>query len=137
MSEGPRGPFVPLPMHPGAAPPPSPGRDGTPAREVRVVYVSYRDPNPLEFPDRAERFAGPVFHAAGVLLREDEEFLALGEVAFAEENPSLVQRYGRDLFPAYRHVLTIPKATIVQRREMTLGGPIDPAKPSPDGFGQT
>jgi len=116
MSEEPRGPFVPLPMHAppgeGGAAPKGPG-----TREVRVVYVRYRDPNPLEFPNRPERLPGPIFHAAGVLLREDDEFLALGEIAFAEENPPMVQRYGADLFPAYRNVLTIPKATIVERRD--------------------
>ena len=89
-------------------------------REVRVVYVRYRDPNPLEFPNRPERLPGPIFHAAGVLLREDDEFLALGEVAFAEENPPMVQRYGADLFPAYRNILTIPKATIVERRDQLV-----------------
>jgi hypothetical protein len=102
-------------------------------REVRVVYVRYHDPNPLEFPDRPERLPGPIFHAAGVLLREDDEFLALGEIAFAEENEPLVGRYGADLFPAYRNVLTVPKATIVERRDVVVkrsakrrGGPRAP-----------
>jgi hypothetical protein len=119
VSETPRGPFVPLPMHPtGGAE--APEAKTPPSREVRVVYVRYRDPNPLEFPDRPERLPGPIFHAAGVLLREDDEFLALGEVAFAEENPPMVQRYGVDLFPAYRNVLTIPKSTIVERRDVVV-----------------
>jgi hypothetical protein len=110
---------VPLPMHaPGAAEAAEPKGPSPPA--VRVVYIRYRDPNPLEFPDRPERLPGPVFHAAGVLLREDDEFLALGEVAFAEENPPMVQRYGVDLFPAYRNVLTVPKATIVERRDLLV-----------------
>ncbi len=118
MSDGPRGPFVPLPMHSDAEGNRAPGVPGAePSHGLRVVYVRYRDPNPLEFPDRPEKLPGPIFHAAGVLLREDEEFLALGEIALAEENPLLVQRYGVDLFPAYRNVLTIPKATIVQRRD--------------------
>lgn len=110
---------MPLPMHA----PVSEGASGakeSPGREVRVVYVRYRDPNPLEFPDRPERLPGPIFHAAGVLLREDDEFLALGEIAFAGENPPLVQRYGVDLFPAYRNILTIPKATIVERRDFVV-----------------
>jgi hypothetical protein len=102
---------------PGEGAPPPKG-SGTP--KVRVVYVRYRDPNPLEFPDRPERLPGPIFHAAGVVLREDDEFLALGEIAFAEENPPMVQRYGPDLFPAYRNILTIPKATIVERRDVDV-----------------
>jgi hypothetical protein len=110
---------VPLPMHSPAEAGSSGPKPSAP-REVRVVYVRYRDPNPLEFPDRPDRLAGPIFHAAGVLLREDDEFLALGEVAFAEENPPLVQRYGADLFPAYRNVLTIPKAVIVERRDFVM-----------------
>jgi hypothetical protein len=119
VSDTPQGPFVPLPMHaPPAEGAATPKGSGT--REVRVVYVRYHDPNPLEFPNRPERLPGPIFHAAGVLLREDDEFLALGEVAFAEENPPMVQRYGADLFPAYRNVLTIPKATIVERRDQVF-----------------
>lgn len=119
MTELPRPPFVPLAMHPSGG-----GESGgskAPGREeVRVVYLRYRDPNPLEFPDRPERLPGPIFHTAGVLLREDDEFLALGEIAFAEENPPMVQRYGVDLFPAYRNVLTVPKATIVERRDIIV-----------------
>jgi hypothetical protein len=119
VSEDSRVPFVPLPMRSdsteGTAPAPPP-----PPREVRVVYLRYRDPNPLEFPDRPERLPGPVFHAAGVLLREDDEYLALGEVAFSEENPPLAQRYGADLFPAYRNVLTVPKTAIVERRDVLV-----------------
>lgn len=119
-----REPFVPLPIagEPGtggssAEPPPVP--------PIEVVYVRYRDPDPLEFPGEPGRLAGPVFHAAGVLLREDAEHLALGEIAFAAENPAYVRRFGADLFPSYRHVLTIPKASILERRTVrwTPGGP--------------
>ncbi len=116
MSEEPRPPFVPLPMRPEPAAGSGDERAAPPT--VRVVYVRYHDPTPLEFPDRPERLPGPIFHAAGVVLREDDEFLALGEVAFAAENPGLAARYGADLFPAYRNVLTIPKAALVERRDL-------------------
>ncbi len=115
--------FVPLPMAATTArggPEPAVG----PPPVLTVVYVRYRDPKPLEFPDRPEKLGGPIFHAAGVRLREDETFLALGEVAFAEENEPLVRRYGRDLFPAYRNILTIPKAALVERIDLEL-----PARP--------
>ena len=120
MNEEPRVPFVPLPMtsHPSAGP--VEGGSASTPREIRIVYVRYRDPTPLEFPDRPERLPGPIFHVAGVLLREDEEFLALGEVALSEENAPLAAQYGRDLFPAYRNVLTIPKASILDRREIAV-----------------
>jgi hypothetical protein len=117
-------PFVPLPMVPPRDPPSSRGvepRD----RDVVMVYVRYRDPTPLEFPGRSERLPGPIFHAAGVLVREDDRFLALGEIAFADENSALVQRYGVDLFPAYRNILTIPKDAIVERRDTV----VSPARP--------
>ncbi len=118
MTGTPPHPFVPLPMVASRPPqPPDPDAPSGPP-EVHVVYIRYRDPNPLEFPDRPERFPGPIFHAAGVVLREDEEFLALGEVAFGPENPELAGRYGADLFPAYRNVLTVPKAAIVERRDL-------------------
>ena len=127
MSEAPRGPFLPLPMAlgPSGRSPPDPSSERR--REIRVEYVRYRDPTPLEFPDRPERLPGPVFHVAGVLLREDEEFLALGEVAFGEENTSLAGRFGPDLFPAYRNVLTIPKSSIEERRELLVV-----SRPGPD-----
>lgn len=138
MSEAPRPPFVPLPMAgdaPASAPGPTPPTGSGP---LRVAYVRYRDPTPLEFPDRPERMAGPIFHAAGVVLREDDEFLALGEVALAAENPDLARRYGADLFPAYRNVLTVPKAAIVERRDLEVGSlsPNGPEK-EPSPFGQT
>ena len=140
MSEEPRVPFVPLPMSSGptvGSPDEGPARA---PREIRVVYVRYRDPTPLEFPDRPERLPGPVFHAAGVLLREDDEFLALGEVALSEENAPLAGQYGRDLFPAYRNVLTIPKPAIQERRELTVrsAGDLRPgAGPGPGSTGGT
>ncbi len=113
VDEGPV-PFVPLPLAGRPAPAPA-GADGA-GTLVEVIYVRYRDPTPLEFPGERGRLAGPVFHAAGVLLREDADHLALGEIAFAADNPEYAQRYGGDLFPSYRHVLTIPKASILERR---------------------
>lgn len=113
-------PFLPLPVlgrSPVAA---DPGSGAAPPGPIDVVYVSYRDPQPLEFPGTAGLLPGPVFHAAGVLLREDDAFLALGEVAFARENAPYVGKYGADLFPAYRHVLTIPKACVLERRTIRL-----------------
>ena len=98
--------------------------------EIRVVYVRYRDPTPLEFPDRPERLPGPVFHVAGILLREDDEFLALGEVAWSGENEVLASQYGRDLFPAYRNILTIPKATIQERRDFLVPSGGEPQPPA-------
>lgn len=129
MSEEARVPFVPLPMSSSAGAEPASNTPPPRTEGVRVVYVRYRDPTPLEFPDRPERLPGPLFHVAGVLLREDDEFLALGEVAFGEENTPLVGQYGRDLFPAYRNVLTIPKAAIVERRDV-------PVRPVPASVSQ-
>jgi hypothetical protein len=113
---------------PPAGPEVAPG----PPKEVRVVYLKYRDPSPLEFPDRPERLPGPVFHAAGVLLREDDEFLALGELAFADENGPLAQRYGHDLFPAYRNVLSVPKSSVIERRDMVVTRASDPGSAAAD-----
>ncbi len=114
--EGGRTPFVPLPIAGRPLPTASPAGPGP--SPVEVVYVRYRDPDPLEFPGERGRLPGPIFHAAGVLLREDEEFLALGEIAFAVDNPEYAQRFGGDLFPSYRHVLTIPKASLLERRTL-------------------
>ena len=113
-----RGPFVPLPLARPAGTPAAPEAARLPP--VELVYVRYRDPQPLEFPGTIGMLPGPVFHAGGVLLREDEEFLALGEVAFATENEPYVRRFGVDLFPSYRHILTIPKASILERRSFPI-----------------
>ncbi len=110
-----RRPFVPLPM--AGAPSPTAPPSGSP---LIVVYVRYRDPDPLEFAGVKGILAGPVFHAAGVLQREDDEFIALGEIARPGENPEYVARFGKDMFPAYRNVLTIPKVAIVERRDMPV-----------------
>ncbi len=121
--------LVPLPM----VGDPTRADDSPLARgPLLIVYVRYRDPAPLEFPGVAGLMPGPIFHAAGVLLREDEGFLALGEVAFGEENGPFTLRFGADLFPAYRHVLTIPKETILDRRTFQVegappGARVDPA----------
>lgn len=130
MSDEPRVPFVPLPMSPSPGSGPTPTSPASPVGGLRVVYLRYRDPTPLEFPDRPERLPGPLFHVAGVLLREDDEFLALGEVAWEEENRPLAGRYGRDLFPAYRNVLTIPKAAIVERQDLPVRTAPAPAPPA-------
>ncbi len=131
MSEGgrPVGPLSPLPMHPAGPAEPSEPRTETAPKEVRVTYIRYRDPNALEFPERATRLTGPVFHAAGVLLREDERFLALGEVAFGEENIPLAGRYGADMFPAYRNVLTVPKESVLERRDFRIEVPSRSSSP--------
>ena len=113
MTEGPS-PFVPISMAGGPAP--------AEAIRPRVVYVKYRAPAPLEFPGVQGILPGPVFHVAGVLLREDDEFLALGEVAFAAENPEYARRFGKDMFPAFRHILTIPKASILERKDLAPWG---------------
>ena len=119
-------PFVPLPMH--GSPP------HRAARAIRLVYVVYRPPEALEFPGVQGTLPGPVFHAAGVLLREDEEHLALGEVAFPEENPEYVQRFGKALFPAFRHILTLPKSVILQRKDFPLGPPAPGEVPPAPGL---
>ena len=139
MSEESREPFVPLPMRSGEVRAATPDPSGGAARPpLVVVYVRYRDPSALEFPDRPERLPGPVFHAAGILLREDEDHLALGEIAFGADNAEYAARYGRDLFPAYRNVLTLPKRSILERRDYRPSvEPVPPEDPAgsnrPDG----
>ncbi len=116
MSDPPeRRPFVPLPMAGNSS-----VKSAEPTTPLTVVYVSYRDPDPLEFAGTKGLLPGPIFHAAGVLLREDAEFLALGEIARPAENPEYVARFGKDMFPAYRNVLTIPKVAIVARRDLPI-----------------
>ncbi len=90
---------------------------------MKVVYIKYSDPRPFK-EDPAERlpthFHRIVFNVAGLLIREDDELIFLGERAVEEDNSKVAERYGRDMFPAYRNVLPIRKSDIIERRDVEV-----------------
>lgn len=60
------------------------------------------------------------FRVAGLIIREDEEFLLLGESAVLQDNPSVGDRVGKDLFPSYRNVLPVRKKDIIERIDFDI-----------------
>ena len=90
---------------------------------MKVVYIKYSDPKPFN-EDPAEKlpthFHRIIFSVAGILIREDEELVFIGERAAGEDNAKVAERYGRDMFPAYRNVLPIRKSDIIERRDIEL-----------------
>lgn len=87
------------------------------------MYVKYSDPRPFN-EDPAEKlptqFHRIIFNVAGILIREDEELIFIGERAVEEDNAKVAERYGKDMFPAYRNVLPIRKSDIIERRDIDL-----------------
>lgn len=92
------------------------GDTSKPSR-VRVAYVRYADPMPFssqpstDVPLESLRM---VFQVAGIVVREDDEYLVLGEVARISDNSGFAAKHGSDMFPAYRNVLPIRKSDIVK-----------------------
>lgn len=90
---------------------------------MKVVYVKYADPKPFT-EDPAEKlpthFHRIVFNVAGLLIREDEEILFIGERAVEGDNRKVAERYGKDMFPAYRNVVPIRKSDIIERKDIEV-----------------
>lgn len=55
-----------------------------------------------------------------MLIREDDDFLFLGERALLKDNARLAERYGADMFPAYRNVIPVRKADIMERIDFEI-----------------
>ena len=51
---------------------------------------------------------------------EDEETIVLGEQAVKQDNISVAQRFGSDMFPAYRNVVPIRKSDIIERIDFEI-----------------
>ncbi len=85
--------------------------------------MKYADPKPFnENPSEklSMQFHRIVFQTAGLLIREDDELVFIGEKAAEDDNTKLAERYGRDMFPAYRNVLPIRKSDIIERRDLEV-----------------
>ncbi|MEM3670588.1 MAG: hypothetical protein QW767_02465 [Thermoprotei archaeon] len=90
---------------------------------MRLAYVRYADPKPFtERPGEQLTLESHrvVFQAAGIVIKEDGEYLVLGEVADIGDNRSLAEKYGADMFPSYRNVVPIRKVDILELREVEL-----------------
>jgi hypothetical protein len=85
---------------------------------TKITYVKYRDAAP--FTHAAGSEVRMVFRTAGMVIKEDNEFLVMGEVCTKEDNEQAAVNFGSDMFPAYRSVLPIRKEDIVERRDFEL-----------------
>ncbi|MEM3851977.1 MAG: hypothetical protein QXP70_03155 [Methanomassiliicoccales archaeon] len=86
---------------------------------MKICFIRYVDPSPFP-PDNRDPFAEhyrAIFAVAGIVLREDEDFLLIGEKASAEDNPKLASRFGQDMFPAYRNIIAVRKKDIISRQD--------------------
>ena len=90
---------------------------------MKLVYVRYSDPKP--FSPKGEDGLGSstyraIFRIGGVIIMEDEELLLLGEQAVKQDNITLAERFGVDMFPAYRNVVPIRKKDIIERVDFEI-----------------
>ena len=87
---------------------------------MKILYVKYRDPmlfnKPTEniYEEDLDQFEPMVCRDAGILIRETEDNIILGETHTKEDNPALAE-WGVVL-PYYRCVRVIHKTQIIERK---------------------
>ena len=88
---------------------------------MKIVFVKYRDPmlfnRPTEnvYPEDLEQIIPAIIRDAGILIKEDDDNVWLGEAHLAEDNPELDEWGLRH--PYYRNVRVIHKSQIIERQE--------------------
>ncbi len=91
---------------------------------MKVVYLKYRDPmlfnrpNDNVYPEDLESILPAIIRDAGIIIKETEENIYLGESHVAEDNPELNDWGLRH--PYYRNVRVIAKSSIVERQEWII-----------------
>ncbi len=91
---------------------------------MKILYVKYRDPmlfnrpNDNIYPEDLDQIVPAIIRDAGILIKEDEERILLGETHIAEDNPELDEWGVRH--PHYRNVRVIHKSQIIERREFAV-----------------
>ena len=91
---------------------------------MKVIYIKYRDPmlfnKPTEniYEEDLDQFVPMICRDAGILLRETENNIFLGE-SHTEEDNQLLADWGVVL-PYYRCVRVISKSQIIERKEFDL-----------------
>ena len=89
-----------------------------------IVFVKYRDPmlfnrpNENVYPEDLDFIVPAIIRDAGILIKEDEENIHLGEAHVAEDNLELHDWGIRH--PYYRNVRVIAKSQIIERTEFKL-----------------
>ena len=95
----------------------------TGAFQVKLAYVRYSDPKPFS-PEGKEGVSTStyraVFRIGGMVVMEDDEMILLGEQAIKQDNIKVAQRFGSDMFPAYRNIVPIRKKDIIERTDFEI-----------------
>ncbi|MBX8637356.1 MAG: hypothetical protein KIY11_03225 [Thermoplasmata archaeon] len=90
---------------------------------MKIAYIRYSDPKPFS-PEGKEGVGTntyrAIFRAGGIVVMEDEEMILLGEQAVKQDNVQIAQRFGSDMFPAYRNVVPIRKRDILERTDFEI-----------------
>lgn len=91
---------------------------------MKILYVKYRDPmlfnrpNENIYEEDLDQILPGIIRDAGILIKEDNERVWLGEAHVAEDNPELEDWGVRH--PHYRNVRVIHKSQIIEREEFQL-----------------
>lgn len=91
---------------------------------MKIVFIKYRDPiiwfkpNERYYDSDVDYFELVVDRVAGILIKEDESKIVLGEVSLEEDNPK-ASEWGVQ-YPSYRYVIIIDKNNIIERKDFEV-----------------
>lgn len=78
----------------------------------------FNKPNDNVYPEDLDQIVPAIIRDAGILIKEDEERILLGETHEADDNPELDEWGVRH--PYYRNVRVIHKSQILERKEFEI-----------------
>lgn len=94
-------------------------------KEMKVVYlevcdpIAWRKPDAVFDDDDLEYISKMSIHrVAGIVIRETDDTIVIGEVEIAEDNPKY-EEFGHS-FPKYRYVMTLLKNNIIERQDFEI-----------------
>ena len=91
---------------------------------MKIVYLKYKDPmiwhNPQArfYEEDLKSMSSVTCRIAGILIKEDDEKIILGEATIEEDNIKLLE--GGIEFPYYRDIAIITKTSIVERKDFKI-----------------
>jgi len=89
-----------------------------------IAFIKYQDPMLFNKPtdniydEDLDQLKPAIIRDAGILIKEDDERILLGETHVAEDNPELDEWGVRH--PYYRNVRVIHKSQVIEREEFHL-----------------
>ena len=91
---------------------------------MKVVFLKvidpiiWPDPEKVFYEEDLEKVRNMVLRHSGILIREDDELIIIGEVQSSEDNPEL-DDWGVE-FPRYRHLTLIHKSQVIYRKDFEI-----------------